>query len=51
MKHLHSHEDTLTALRSWVGEKELVSAGHFFWYAGTDIQESQLGLFRRYYTT
>ena len=44
MKYLHNHEDTLTALRSWAGQKQLVAAGHFFWYAGTDMQKSQQGL-------
>ena len=44
MKYLHSHEDTFTALRSWAGEKEMVTVRHFFWYAGTDMQKSELGL-------
>ena len=44
MKYLHNHKNTLTALRSWAGERKLVTAGHFFWYAGTDMQKSQQGL-------
>ncbi len=44
MKYLHNHKETATALRSWAGNKNLVTAGHFFWYAGTDMQKSQQGL-------
>lgn len=44
MKYLHNHENALTALRIWAGKKQLVTAGHFFWYAGTDMQKSQQGL-------
>lgn len=44
MKYLHNHMNTLTALRTWAEEKKLVTAGHFFWCAGTDMQKSQQGL-------
>lgn len=44
MKFLHSHEQTLTALRSWAGDKDLVTASFFFWSLGTDMQKSQQGL-------
>ncbi|KAL8664663.1 MAG: hypothetical protein Q9168_007862 [Polycauliona sp. 1 TL-2023] len=44
MKFLHNHEKTLAALRSWAGEKKLVTANFFFWNLGTDLQKSQQGL-------
>ena len=44
MKYLYNHDNTLTALRIWAGKKQLVTAGHFFWYAGTNMQKSQQGL-------
>ncbi|KAL8992069.1 MAG: hypothetical protein Q9169_007398 [Polycauliona sp. 2 TL-2023] len=44
MKFLHNHEKTTTALRSWAGEKQLVTANFFFWNMGTDLQKSQQGL-------
>ena len=44
MKYLYNHDNTLTALCTWADKKQLVTAGHFFWYAGTDMQKSQQGL-------
>lgn len=44
MKYLHRHENTLAALRTWAGGKQLVTASYFFWYAGADMQKSQQGL-------
>jgi len=44
MKYLHNSGDTLAALHEWAGEKPLVTAAHFFWNAGTDMQKSQQGL-------
>ena len=44
MKYFYNHEHTLTTLRIWAGKKQLVTAGFFFWYAGTDMQKSQQGL-------
>ena len=44
MKYFYNHENTLIALRSWAGKKQLVTAGFFFWYAGTDMQKPQQGL-------
>ena len=44
MKYLYHHEKTLTALKTWAGEKKLVTARFFFWHAGTDMQKSQKGL-------
>ena len=44
MKYLYQHEETLAALKTWAGEKQLVTASFFFWHAGTEMQKSQQGL-------
>lgn len=44
MKHLYRHEDSLAALRTCAGGKQLVTASYFFWYAGAEMQKSQQGL-------
>ena len=44
MKYLYHHKKTLTALETWAGEKQLVTANFFFWHAGTEMQKSQQGL-------
>lgn len=37
---------TLGYLGSWAGKSALVTASHFFWAAGADLQKSQQGLLR-----
>ena len=44
MKYLYQHKKTLAALKTWAGEKQLVTARFFFWHAGTEMQKSQKGL-------
>lgn len=44
LKHIYDHDKTLTALRAWAGDKQLVTARFFFWNAGTEMQKSQQGL-------
>lgn len=46
MKFLLDHQQTKELLKSWAGTKKLVIAKFFFWNAGTDMQKSQIGLFR-----
>ncbi|KGO76158.1 hypothetical protein PITC_091830 [Penicillium italicum] len=46
MKFLSSHKLTRTALRSWAGNDQLVTASFFFWNSGTTLQKSQEGLLR-----
>lgn len=44
MKYLHDHNLVRKPLRPWTGDKRLVTAGFFFWNAGTELQHSQEGL-------
>ncbi|OOF97361.1 hypothetical protein ASPCADRAFT_44701, partial [Aspergillus carbonarius ITEM 5010] len=46
MKFLCTHKLSRTALRSWAGGKQLITARFFFWNAGTTLQKSQEGLLR-----
>ncbi|KAF4545181.1 Small s protein [Lasiodiplodia theobromae] len=46
MKFLYDHPNTKTALRTWAGDKAIVTPNFFFWKAGTDLQKSQEGLLR-----
>ncbi|KAI0541015.1 hypothetical protein GGR58DRAFT_498633 [Xylaria digitata] len=46
MKFLASHPQTRESLARWTGSKVLVTAAHYFWSAGTDMQKSQQGLLR-----
>ena len=38
--------DTLQLLRKWAGPSHLIMASFYFWYAGTPLQNSQIGLLR-----
>jgi len=44
MKFLADHQRTQEVLRQWAGDENLVVAKHFFWNAGTKIQQSHIGL-------
>ena len=44
MKYLYQNDETMKALKIWAGEHQLVTAGFFFWHAGTLMQKSQEGL-------
>lgn len=44
MKFIASHKETLSALQRWAGDDSLVTASHFFWHAGTNMEKSQQGL-------
>ncbi|KAF2732209.1 hypothetical protein EJ04DRAFT_497353 [Polyplosphaeria fusca] len=46
MKYLFDQRKTRELLKNWSQNKTIVTAGFFFWYAGTDIQKSQNGLMR-----
>lgn len=46
MKFVSGHPKTSAALRVWAGRYPFVSASHFFWNAGEEIQRSQRGLFQ-----
>ncbi len=46
MKFLLSHQKTKDLLCDWAGQKQLVTASHFFWSQGTKEQRSQTGLFQ-----
>lgn len=46
MKYLSSNSKTSQLIRSWAGTHELVIAQHYFWIAGTTMQNSQTGLLR-----
>jgi hypothetical protein len=46
MKFIHRHPLMLESIRSWVGNRPLHIASHFFWLAGTPIPQSQEGLLR-----
>jgi hypothetical protein len=46
MKWLCSHQQTMNSLKVWAGPKRLVTASHFFWSGGTELQRSQQGLLR-----
>ena len=44
MKFVSHHRSSMLALQEWAGERELIVADFYFWYAGTDLQKSQEGL-------
>ena len=44
MKFLSHHRSSTSALQRWAGDKELITATFYFWYAGTELQKSQQGL-------
>ena len=46
IKWLYSQPQTMTALRAWAKDENLITASHYFWNPGTDIQKSQIGLLR-----
>lgn len=46
MKFLYDHPNTKAALRTWAGDKAIVTPNFFLWKAGTDLQKSQEGLLR-----
>lgn len=46
IKYLYKHPGTGKALQKWAGSKKVVTAGHFFWIAGSQMQKSQDGLLR-----
>jgi hypothetical protein len=46
MKFLLSRQKTDSLLHDWAGQKQLVTASHFFWSQGTKEQRSQTGLFQ-----
>ena len=46
MKYVLENQRTTEALQQWSCSSELVVASFFFWYAGTPIQKSQMGLLR-----
>lgn len=44
MKYLLGHPQALESLQTWAGSEKLVIASHFFWGAGTNMQNSKHGL-------
>ena len=47
MKYLYDCEDTKVLLQLWAQGARLVTAGFFFWIAGTNMQKSQHGLLQQ----
>jgi len=46
MKFLRQHKATRVNLLQWSLEQKLITCNHFFWNAGSTLQNSQEGLFR-----
>ncbi|KAJ5395326.1 uncharacterized protein N7487_009629 [Penicillium crustosum] len=46
MRFIMHHAKTMSLLRSWAGNKRLITAGFYFWISGTLEQRSQTGLIR-----
>lgn len=46
MKFLTSAAQTNTSLEDWANGNKLVIAEHYFWYPGTTMQKSHVGLYR-----
>jgi hypothetical protein len=46
MKHIYKDERTHAALQSWANGRQLFTASHYFWYAGSQIEKSYAGLIR-----
>lgn len=46
MKFLSSHSRTMESLQTWAGDATIITAAHYFWYYGSELERSQVGLFR-----
>lgn len=46
MKLITEHRNTRKALEIWAGDTVLVCPSFYFWYGGTQMQRSQLGMLR-----
>lgn len=46
MKYITGHKSTQTSLKQWCKKEELLVGTFYFWYAGTKLQRSQIGLLR-----
>jgi hypothetical protein len=46
MRHVYDHADTQAALKSWAGDRSLITAFFFFWNSGSSMQMSHEGLIR-----
>ncbi|KAI0387132.1 hypothetical protein F5Y04DRAFT_77451 [Hypomontagnella monticulosa] len=46
MKYIHGHRQLQSRLRAWARGRRIYFANHFFWSAGTPMQQSQEGLLR-----
>ena len=46
MKYLHGDPRTTAALKIWAHNVQLVTGSFYFWYAGNNLQKSQMGLLR-----
>lgn len=46
MKYIVTHDTTSRNLKLWAGTTRLCKSGFFFWNSGTQLQCSQVGLFR-----
>ena len=46
MKFITEHPKTRQALSQWASHQHLITAGFYFWHAGTALQKSQEGLLR-----
>lgn len=46
MKLITEHRETQEALKVWAGDTVLVCPSFYFWYGGTQMQRSQLGMLR-----
>jgi len=44
MKFIADHPKTQEALKTWAGDKQLITASFYFWSSGTDLQKSLRGL-------
>lgn len=46
MKYLTKEAETTRLLQQWSGKARLLIADHYFWYPGSTLQRSHIGLFR-----
>jgi len=46
MKLITEHRETREALGAWAGDTDLACLSFYFWYGGTQMQRSQLGMLR-----
>ncbi|KAI0518135.1 hypothetical protein F5B22DRAFT_644897 [Xylaria bambusicola] len=44
MKYVTTDKQTYSALGTWTGGRRLITASHYFWNAGTEMQKSHKGL-------